>query len=211
MFRLRHENEFRSLACTRLILRISRLAVLRISLIEWMKMWWMNVWEREEKKKRKSSQLFNTFELFSQGFCGWTFARPRLYATCSACWFLSYLVSSLSVHTKMFLYFYRKYVGIVVAYLPTQGFKHWLRGPIRSSALASPNGTNRKNDALKFWKSWFLPVCIVFCFFSGRLLCWGELMAFSIFIIASGTLRRAERSEGATKRRTCADAHRNSW
>ena len=61
MFRLRHENEFRSLACTRLILRISRLAVLRISLIEWMKMWWMNVWEREEKKKRKSSQLFNTF------------------------------------------------------------------------------------------------------------------------------------------------------
>ena len=67
MFRLRHENEFRPLACTRLILRISRLAVLRISLIEWMKMWWMNVWEREKKEKEKKQPAFqHVWTLFSR-------------------------------------------------------------------------------------------------------------------------------------------------
>ena len=64
MFRLRHENEFRPLACTRLILRISRLAVLRISLIEWMKMWWMNVWEREEKKREKAASFSTRLNSF---------------------------------------------------------------------------------------------------------------------------------------------------
>ena len=56
--------------------------------------------------------------------------------------------------SKMFLYFYRKYVGIVVAYLPTQGFKHWLRGPIRSSALMSPSDT----VASELLDAWHLSV-----------------------------------------------------
>ena len=179
----------------------------------------------------------------------------------------------------MFLYFYRKYVGIVVAYLPTQGFKHWLRGPIRSSALMSPSDTVASEllDAwhLSVWnlKTWpalwcpsqskcftwylqifrckvetsdersrvnpsrgggdigttdrqthtkkrrvevlkwcFLSIRIVNCFFSGWLP-WAEAQPEWPVdrLMASGTLRSAERSEGATKRRTCADAHRNSW
>ena len=240
------------------------------------------MFEKEKKRKREKAASFSTrFNSFLKDSVAEPLRVRAYMLRVRFAGFLCYLVSSLSVHTKMFLYFYRKYVGIVVAYLPTQGFKHWLRGPIRSSALMSPSDTVASEllDAwhLSVWnlKTWpalwcpsqskcftwylqifrskietsdersrvnpsrgvgdigttdrqtdthtkkrrvevlklcFLSIRIVNCFFSGWLP-WAEAQPEWPVdrLMASGTLRSAERSEGATKRRTCADAHRNSW
>ena len=82
------------------------------------------MFEKEKKRKREKAASFSTR---LNSFLKDSVVEPlrvRAYMLrVRFAGFLCYLVSSLSVHTKMFLYFYRKYVGIVVAYLPTQGFK----------------------------------------------------------------------------------------
>ena len=113
------------------------------------------MFEKEKKRKREKAASFSTrFNSFLKDSVVEPLRVRAYMLRVRFAGFLCYLVSSLSVHTKMFLYFYRKYVGIVVAYLPTQGFKHWLRGPIRSSALMSPSDT----VASELLDAWHLSV-----------------------------------------------------
>ena len=280
MFRLRHENEFRPLACTRLILRISRLAVLRISLIEWMKMWWM--FEKEKKRKEKKQPAFqHVWTLFSRilwlNLCA---SAPICYVfgllVFCVIWYLhwAFIQKCFSISTEsmlvllLLIYQHRVLnIGYADRFGPppwwaqatrsprscwTHGiylFGTWRLGrrygaPLRASVLrdifrSSDLRLRRQTNALEWihhaaWetleqqtdrqthtqkkrrvevlKLCFLSIRIVNCFFSGWLP-WAEAQPEWPVdrLMASGTLRSAERSEGATKRRTCADAHRNSW